>query len=54
MFAVSNQLGMMGGASLGDFPFVGIFCMAAAVMAAVIIQYKVQRTGEFRRHVAIS
>ena len=61
MFAVSNQLGMMGGASLGGlmlslghFPCVGAFCMATAVTAAMIVQYKVREAGERRRHVAVS
>jgi hypothetical protein len=48
MFAVRNQLGVFGGASLGGlmlalggFPLVGLFCLGAAVLAAVVIRLKV-------------
>src|SRR5215471_579790 len=61
LFAVSNQLGIVGGAalgglmlSLGRFPCVGAFCMATALTAAVIVQYKTQQADERRRHVAVS
>jgi DHA1 family inner membrane transport protein len=47
MFAVSNQLGSFGGISLGGlmlalggFPMVGLFCLAAAVLAAMVIRIK--------------
>jgi predicted MFS family arabinose efflux permease len=49
MFVVSNQLGVLGGASigglmlsLGGFPMVGMFCSAAAAAAAVVVRYKVR------------
>jgi predicted MFS family arabinose efflux permease len=45
LFAVSNQLGAVGGASLGGvmlslggFPLVGMFCLATAVTAAGVIR----------------
>jgi MFS transporter, DHA1 family, inner membrane transport protein len=44
LLATSNQLGIIGGASvggvvlaLGDFPLVGLFCMSAAAVAATIV-----------------
>ena len=44
LLATSNQLGIIGGASvggvvlaLGDFPLVGLFCMSAAAVAAAIV-----------------
>ena len=47
LFAVSNQLGVVGGASLGgvmlalgSFPWVGMFCLVTAVMAAGVILAK--------------
>jgi predicted MFS family arabinose efflux permease len=47
LFAVSNQLGVVGGASLGGvmlalggFPWVGMFCLVTAVMAAGVILAK--------------
>jgi len=49
MFAVSNQLGIVGGASigglmlsLGSFPLVGMFCSATAATAAALVRYKVR------------
>lgn len=61
LFAVSNQLGIMGGASLGGvmlslghFSLVGEFCFATAVAAAVIIRYKVQASGEIVQHYPVS
>src|SRR5215471_16245234 len=61
LFAVSNQLGIAGGAalgglmlSLGRFPYVGAFCMATAIMAAVIVQYKTPEADESRRHAVVS
>jgi predicted MFS family arabinose efflux permease len=54
MFAVSNQLGVVGGASigglmlsLGGFPMVGMFCSATAATAAVVVRYKVRESAEF-------
>ena len=56
LFAVSNQLGAVGGASLGgvmlalgSFPLVGLFCLVTAVMAAGVIHAKVQQTAEGHR-----
>jgi predicted MFS family arabinose efflux permease len=53
LFAVSNQLGAVGGASLGgvmlslaSFPLVGLFCLATAATAAVVIHSKVQKAAE--------
>ena len=50
LFAVSNQMGILGGASLGgvmlsvgDFPLVGVFCLMMAVSAAVIMRYPVRK-----------
>jgi predicted MFS family arabinose efflux permease len=50
LLAVSNQLGAVGGASLGgvllalgSFPLVGLFCLTTTARAAVVIRYKVQR-----------
>ena len=52
LYAVSNQLGVVGGASLGgvllalgSFPLVGLFCLATATMAAGVIHYKVQKAA---------
>jgi predicted MFS family arabinose efflux permease len=51
LFAVSNQLGVLGGASLGGlmlalggFPLVGLFCLGVAVIAAVVIRLKVRES----------
>jgi predicted MFS family arabinose efflux permease len=50
LFAVSNQLGAVGGASLGGvmlalggFPLVGMFCLVTAALAAGVIRGKVHR-----------
>jgi len=50
LFAVSNQLGAVGGASLGgvmlalgSFPLVGMFCLVTAALAAGVLCSKVQR-----------
>jgi predicted MFS family arabinose efflux permease len=56
LLATSNQLGIVGGASVGGlvlsfggFPFVGLFCLIAATVAAVIvIGLKMQSTQVFR------
>ena len=49
LFAVSNQMGVFGGASLGGlmlalggFPRVGLFCLGVSVIAAVVLQLKVR------------
>ena len=49
LFAVSNQMGVFGGASLGGlmlalggFPKVGLFCLGVSVIAAVVLQLKVR------------
>ena len=49
LFAMSNQLGAFGGASLGGlmlalggFPLVGLFCLGVSVIAAVVIRLKVR------------
>jgi len=56
LLTVSNQLGAVGGASLGgvvlslgSFPVVGLFCLATAATAAVVIRCKVQKAAEFRQ-----
>ena len=56
LFAVSNQLGVLGGASLGGvmlslghFPLVGIFCLAMATFAAGIMRYHVRGAEEVRQ-----
>jgi predicted MFS family arabinose efflux permease len=50
LFAVSNQLGAVGGASLGgvmlalgSFPLVGMFCLVTAALAAGVIRGKVHQ-----------
>jgi predicted MFS family arabinose efflux permease len=50
LFAVSNQLGAVGGASLGGvllalggFPLVGMFCLVTAALAAGVLRGKVHR-----------
>ena len=59
MLAASNQLGATTGASLGGvilafggFSFVGLFCMGAAVIAALVIGLKVRGVGALRAQVA--
>jgi predicted MFS family arabinose efflux permease len=49
LFTLSNQLGVLGGASLGGlmlawggFRWVGVFCLGVSVIAAVVIQRKVR------------
>jgi MFS transporter, DHA1 family, inner membrane transport protein len=56
LFAVSNQLGAVGGASLGgvllalgSFPLVSLLCLGTATTAAVVIHTKVQTAAEGRR-----
>jgi predicted MFS family arabinose efflux permease len=50
LFAVSNQLGAVGGASLGGvmlvlggFPLVGLFCLVTAALAAGVLRGKVHQ-----------
>jgi predicted MFS family arabinose efflux permease len=50
LFAVSNQLGAVGGASLGgvmlalgSFPLVGMFCLVTTALAAGVLRGKVHR-----------
>jgi predicted MFS family arabinose efflux permease len=59
MLATSNQLGAMTGASVGGavlafggFAPVGLFCLGAAVVAALVIGAKVRGIGALRAHVA--
>ena len=59
LFAFSNQAGNVVGASLGGlmlalggFPLVGIFCLGAAVTAAVVIRLKVRKSAEFVQRTA--
>jgi MFS family permease len=56
LFAVSNQLGAVGGASLGgvllalgSFPLVSLLCLGTATTAAVVIHTKVQKAAESHR-----
>jgi predicted MFS family arabinose efflux permease len=49
LFTVSNQLGVFGGAALGGlmlawggFSWVGLFCLAMSVIAAVVLHLKVR------------
>jgi MFS transporter, DHA1 family, inner membrane transport protein len=56
LFTVSNQLGAVGGASLGgvllalgSFPLVSLLCLGAATMAAVVLHAKVQKAAEGHR-----
>ncbi len=60
MFAVSNQVGVLGGASiggamlaLGGFPMVGIFCLGAAVVGAALVLSKVRDSAEFLERIAL-
>lgn len=60
MFAVSNQAGFFGGASiggvmlaLGGFPMVGFFCLGAAVAGAVLVLLKVRDSAEFLERIAL-
>jgi predicted MFS family arabinose efflux permease len=54
LFAVSNQIGALGGAAvgglmlaLGGFPWVGLFCLSVSVMAAAVLQLKVRDSAAF-------
>jgi predicted MFS family arabinose efflux permease len=60
LFAVSNQLGAFGGPAfgglllaLGGFPWVGLFCLGVAVLAAVVIQLKVRDSATFLAQLAL-
>lgn len=60
MFAVSNQVGVFGGASiggamlaLGGFPMVGFFCLGAAILAAIVLRLKVRDSAEFLERIAL-
>jgi predicted MFS family arabinose efflux permease len=55
MFGTSNQLGGVLGASagglmlsLGGFPAVGFFCLAAAGLSATVVRLKMRDSAEFR------
>ena len=55
-FASSNQLGAVGGSAIGGlalaiggFSMVGFFCLAAAIVAATVLRFKVQESPEFTR-----
>jgi predicted MFS family arabinose efflux permease len=59
MLATSNQLGATTGASvgglvlaLGGFSFVGLLCLGAAIIAALVIGTKVRGIGAIRSQVA--
>jgi MFS family permease len=56
LFGASNQVGGVGGASLGGillslggFPLVGLLCLSAAVAAAVVVHLKVRDSMEFKQ-----
>jgi len=49
LFAISNPVGQIGGASLGgamlaqaSFPAVGFFCAGIAVLSAAVVAFKVR------------
>jgi predicted MFS family arabinose efflux permease len=53
MFGASNQLGSVIGASIGgvmlsigDFAAVGLFCLVASALSAVMVRFKLQRSME--------
>ena len=59
MLATSNQLGATTGASIGGvvlavggFSLVGLFCLGAAIIAALVIGAKVRGIGTLRARVA--
>ena len=59
LYAVGNQLGYFGGASLGGlmlawggFPPVGLFCLGMSVIAAVVLHLKVRDSAAFLAQVA--
>jgi DHA1 family inner membrane transport protein len=59
LFALSNQLGVFGGTSLGGlmlalggFPLVGVFCGVVAVLATVVISLTVRESAAFLTQLA--
>jgi predicted MFS family arabinose efflux permease len=60
MFAVSNQVGVFGGASiggvmlaLGGFPMVEIFCLGAAGVGGALVILKVRNSADFLERIAL-
>ncbi len=60
MFAVSNQVGVFGGASiggvmiaLGGFPMVEIFCLGAAGVGGALVLLKVRNSAGFLEPIAL-
>ena len=60
LFAVSNQMGVFGGASLGGlmlalggFTKVGLFCLGVSVIAAMVIRLKVRDSAAFLEQLAL-
>ena len=60
MFAVSNQVGVFGGPSiggamhaLGGFPVVGIFCQGAAGVGGALVLLKVRNSADFLERIAL-
>ena len=57
---MSNQIGAFGGPAigglmlaLGGFPRVGLFCLGASVIAAVVIRLKVRDSAAFLEQLAL-
>ncbi len=60
MFAVSNQIGVFGGASIGGamlamggFPMVGFFCLGVAGVGSALVLLKVRNPAEFLERIAL-
>jgi len=60
MFAVSNQIGIFGGASIGGamlamggFPMVGFFCLGAAGAGGAVVLLKVRDSAQFLERIAL-
>ena len=60
MFAVSKQVDVFGGASigrvmlaLGGFPMVGIFCLGAAGVGGALVLLKIQDSADFLERIAL-
>lgn len=60
LFAMSNQIGAFGGSALGGlmlalggFPQVGLFCLGASVIAAVVIRLRVRDSAAFLAQLAL-
>jgi DHA1 family inner membrane transport protein len=58
--AMGSQMGVFGGASigglmlaLGGFPMVGLLCLGVAVIAAMVIRFKVRDSEEFLAQMAL-